>query len=597
MRFRHRLWFAAATLVILAGFLYDFDGYPLLEPDEGRNAEVSREMALTNDYVLPRLNGIPYVDKPALYFVAGALGMEILGPTSLAARLPSLVFTLATVLVVAWFARRLFGANAPWIAAAVTAATPFTLAYSRTVIFDSALTLWVVLALVGFYLSVSTSPPTTGRSPPKAQSAPWYRALAWAAMGLGVLTKGPIALGIPLLVAVPYAVWRKRTRALFDPVAVLLFVAIVLPWVVAVSREVPGFLGYAIGTETVARLTTSTLERTGPFWYFLAILPAATLPWSIVLAVGGWQEWRSARGSGRAADERVVFLIVWILVPLVFFTLSQSKRPQYMLPLVPAVGLLVGALWTDMRGRLQGARPAALGLGLLGVFFILTRASIASWVSTSPDVAGAIPWTATLFGSVCCVAAGAAWIGAGQRGAAVLALSLPVASIPVVGADLMGAIGRDRSAEDLAIAIRDAAGDGVEIVGISALPLSLPFYANRTVTLSTADGAELTSNYLVRTIDTWRGVPGSTLRDVDWWRQAVTSCARSRAFVVRAEDAPARSFLDGAMPLIIATRKWAAYGPCGTGRLAATQQPAPNRAERPGDQQAEYQDGQYEPRS
>jgi len=546
------------------GLVYNLDGYPLLDPDEGRNAEVSREMAVTNDYVLPHLNGLPYVDKPALYFAAGGLAMEALGPTVLAARLPSLAFTVASLLVVGLFAHRLLGPEAAWTATVATAATPFTLAYSRTVIFDSALMLWVVLAVVGCYLAVEEN----------SSRAPWYRAVAWTALGLGVLTKGPIALALPFMIVLPYAIWQRRARALADPISILLFVAIVLPWVFAISREVPGFLEYVFMTETADRLTTTALKRTGPFWYFLVILPAAALPWSIVLISGGLERWRSRRErSGIEVDRRLVFLLSWIVVPLVFFTLSQSKRPQYVLPLVPAIGLLVSALWTDVRGRLPGVRAAALGLALLGVFFLLAQTRISGWVPASTEVALAIPMTATVLGVSCCAAAVLAWGGAAHRGAVLFALSLPVATIPFASADLMRAIGHDRSAQDLADAIRNDGGDLAEIVGVQALPLSLPFYAERTITLSTADGSELTSNYLIQDIDAWRNAPGTTLRDADWWREAVTSCTKSRVFVARTDDVASMAFLEGVLPLMVATRKYAVYGPCGGGRLATAERP------------------------
>ncbi|MDH3456857.1 MAG: glycosyltransferase family 39 protein, partial [Gemmatimonadota bacterium] len=211
----HREWpWSVATVIVLLGLLlFNIDGYALLDPDEGRNAEVMREMAATNDYVVPQLNGLPYVDKPALYFAVGALGMEILGPTVRAARLPSLLFTLATLMVVGVFAYRLYGRHAAWVAIVATAATPFMLAYSRTVIFDSALMFWVVVSVMGFFESIEGGGKQRGATD-KGQEIPdtsnedrsiWWRAMAWGAMGLGVLTKGPIALALPLMIVLPYA--------------------------------------------------------------------------------------------------------------------------------------------------------------------------------------------------------------------------------------------------------------------------------------------------------------------------------------------------------------------------------------------------------
>ncbi len=568
----------ACAVIVLGGLAFGLDSYPLLDPDEGRNAEVAREMAATNDYVLPRLNGLPYLDKPVLYFAAGAAVIEVLGPTELAARLPSLLFTLTTLLVVAWFAARLWGRSAAWTAAIATAATPFTLAYARTVIFDSALTFFVVAALVGFFMA--TEEDRAGRRP----SLALWCAAAWVAVALGVLTKGPVALALPLMIAVPYALWRRRLRTLFDPVGVLLFPAIVLPWVFAVSQDVPGFLGYALVTETARRLTTDELGRTGPIWYFLAIFPAAALPWSIVLAAG-WLERRRARGPRRElaapvgnSDRRLVFLALWILVPLVFFSLSQSKRPQYVLPLVPAAGLLVAALWDGTRSRLPGVRAGAAGLLLLGIGLLVAGKSIPAMVPATTAVAQAIPGTALALGLVCLVAGIAGWIAASHRWAALIALSLPVAAIPLVSRGLMDAIGDDRSAAALAGAVNQVAGPNTQVVGVHAFPLGLPFYLRRTIVLSTADGAELTSNYLLAHHREWRGAPGTPLRPSDWWREAIASCERPRIFVARSDDHAIVQTLARELPLLAHTRKYVAYGPCADAMLAAAPLVATGRA-------------------
>jgi hypothetical protein len=132
----------------------------------------------------------------------------------------------------------------------------------------------------------------------------------------------------------------------------------------------------------------------------------------------------------------------------------------------------------------------------------------------------------------------------------------------------MKAIGDDRSAHALAAAIARVDGSESEIVGIEAFPPSLPFYLRRTITLATRDGSELTSNYVTRHIDSVRRLRGTTLREVGWWREALTTCDRARIFVVRT-DAGARSQLAERLPLIAETRKYAAYGPCGTALLAS----------------------------
>ncbi len=594
---RQTSWLLAAAALLLLAFAFDLGGYALLEPDEGRNAEVAREMAESNDYVLPTLNGLPYLDKPLLYFATAAAVMEVLGPTEVAARLPSLLFTLGTLALVFWFAGRVYGRLGAWTATIATAATPFTLAYARTVIFDSALTLWTTLSLMGFWVAVEGKGAAGGErdggergtgngerddraletggtgSGKREAGGVWWTALAWAAMGLGVLTKGPIALALPLMIALPYAIWRRRVRALFDWVAVLLFVALVLPWVFAVSQDIPDFLEYALITETARRLATPELGRTGPLWYFFAILPAAALPWSVV-AIAALVARRRAgsapgdRPPGRSRDPRIVFLLLWILVPVLFFTLSQSKRPQYVLPLIPAVGLLVAALWHGARGRMPGVRAAAAALGIVGAFLAAASRLIPGWVPASTGVAAAIPPTAVALGVACLAAGGLAWLAASRREITLLCLSLPVVAIPLVSRGLMDAIGNDRSAAQLAQAIEEVAGVGTRVIGVHVFPLSLPFYLERTLLLSTADGAELTSNYLLQTYRRWRHAPGSPLQHAQWWREELIACAQPTVFVTRADDQASRDVLQAQLALLVETRKYAAYGPCGEEQLA-----------------------------
>jgi len=560
---RENPWLVVSIALCLLGLTYNFTGYALLDPDEGRNAEVAREMAAENDYILPHLNGLPYLDKPILYFAASAATMEVLGPTVLAARLPSLLFTLATLTLVGWFGARLFGRHGGWIAVVATASTPFALAYSRTVIFDSTLSFFVVLALVGFYLAVETD--TTAEPAESAESVGlWWTTLAWSAMALGVLTKGPIALAVPLMVAVPFAIWRRTWRAILDPLSVLVFAALVAPWVFAVLRQVPDFLHYALVTETARRLTTSELQRTGPIWYFLAILPAAALPWSIV-ASGSWRSlrWRDRYGN---MDGRIVYLLLWIVVPLIFFTLSQSKRPQYVLPLVPAIALLVAAAWSAKPQRLSGLRLASATLVVLGAFFVVASRLIPSLVPASASVAPAIPATALILG-VACVASGLLpLVSRGKLHVALMAFSIPVATIPLASQGLMDAIGRDRSALEIAQLIESAAGPDARVIGVGTLPLSLPFYLRHTVMLATEDGSELTSNYITHHYDRFAGQ--ATLKSTDWWRTALIECTSPTVFVIDVDDSQAREILRSSVDLLIATRKYAAYGPCGVTDLA-----------------------------
>lgn len=541
-----RPWVVLCIVAASFGLAWRLAGYPLLEPDEGRNAEVAREMAATNGYVLPTLNGLPYVDKPVVFYAADAAAIELLGPTALAARLPPLLFTLATLVLVLWYGRRQFGRDGGWIALIATAASPFTIAYARTVIMDSATTLFVVAALITFYEAIESD-------------GEWWSVAAWVAVGLGVLTKGPVALALPLFVTVPYAIWRHRVRRVFDLTGILAFLAVVLPWVIAMTRRVPDYLHYVVAVETADRLRSGGLGRSGPIWYFFPILFGAVFPWSAAV-LGGWR--RALVRVENAVDRRTVFLLLWIVVPLLFFTLAQSKRPQYILPIVPALGLLLARAWGNRAGVLTGVVPAGAALALLGAVFLVGSRLIVRLVPASPPVAAAIPRAALLLGIVALLGGVSAIALRRRLGPVLLALTLPVAAVPVAGVPLLRAIGRERSSAGLAQALAPSLGASTEIVAVGTYPLSLPFYLRRELTLSTATGRELTSNYIPRHLAELRTASNGRLQPAGWWRDAAVICRRPRIFIVSVNNTEARQELSR-LPLIAETGRVAAYGPCG----------------------------------
>src|SRR5256886_16354126 len=238
---------------------WNLNGYRLFDPDEGRNAEVAREMAHSNDYVVPHLDGLPNRKKPIVYSAAAAAMMELVGPTEAAARLPAYLATLGTIGLLVWVARRRWGEEAGWLAGLVYATMVLPLAYARTAIFDSTLTLCTTAAIVWF-----------------ADERP---VAAWAAMAAGALTKGPIAVAIPLLAPGSHALaTRTPLRTLFPSRRLALFGAIALPWFVVLSIQHPDFPGYVLLRETLQRVTPRSFHRTAPFWYYLPIVPLPAFP-------------------------------------------------------------------------------------------------------------------------------------------------------------------------------------------------------------------------------------------------------------------------------------------------------------------------------
>lgn len=497
----------AWLLIAASALIANLGSTPLYDADEGRNAEVGREMAATNDYVMPRIDGMPYLDKPIVYFAAEAAAMEVLGPTELAARLPAVLFTLATAFVVWWFARRHFDEESAYVAAIAYLTMPLVLAFARTVIFDSALTFFMVVAIVAFF-----------------EEKPL---LAWAAIGFGVITKGPVAIAVPLLIAIPFAIKQKKFRSLWSWWGLVAFVVIIAPWVWAVSQVVPDFLHYVLVTETAQRLATKALKRTGPPWYFIPYVIGGALPWAIV-AIANAREFR------KKLEPATLYAIFWVLIPFIFFSISQSKRPQYILPVMPAIALLVAR-------ATKGFRAAAVAWIVLGVALLAAP----PFLKMRPELLGAAKSSALGLGIVMLVAGIVGLLVKTKREVLIIALSMPVVAIPILADPIMKAIGERRSAHAFVEQIRPQLGPATEVVGIEAYTGSMQFYLQKPITVVTPDAEEFTSNYIIRHYAQFAGGEWAVRRNV--------TLDGDRVFVVRNDDQANRVLLESRGKRLIAT--------------------------------------------
>jgi 4-amino-4-deoxy-L-arabinose transferase-like glycosyltransferase len=529
---RHPPFLIVWALLVVVGLGWGLGTAPLGDQDEGRNGEVAREMAETGDYVLPHLNGLPYIDKPVLSFAATAAVMELLGPTELAARSVPFVCSLATALLVGICAGRWFGREAGWVAGIVALTAPLPLAFSRIVILDAVLALLVTSSLLAFLAAVEAR---ADRRPDRV-----WTLLAWAAIGLGILTKGPVALAVPLMVAAPYALWRRASWAVWNPLGPLLAAAIVTPWVWFMEDRLPGYLRYVAITETWQRVSSDELRRTQPWWYFLAIAGVGFFPW-----------WPLAVGRSRNAGDRRprrVFAALWLAIPLVFFSLSKSKLPQYILPLMPSVALLVASRWSTLRDLPRRSTAVSL-VGWSAFALVMAAAGFGALEKTriEPELLAPLPTPARLMAAVCLLSLGWAILALrGRRGSwLIAALSLPMVALPVVLQPVITAAAERRSERALADLIQSELPAETEVVGYRAWRPSLSFYLRRPIPILSRDGDELRSNYILRTHDRWSD-PDGWLRPIPPDLNEITSCDQPRVILVHARRLEDQTLMDRA---------------------------------------------------
>jgi 4-amino-4-deoxy-L-arabinose transferase-like glycosyltransferase len=516
-------------------------------------------MNQSGSYLLPTLNGVPFPDKPLLYFAASALSIHLLGPSEFAVRLPSLLCTLGLIVLVGWFTRSTLGPRAVWPAMLVVATAPLSIAYSRIVIFDAMLSLFVVAALIAFYQAVESSIKPS-RSWHWNRSTGWS-VTAWLAVVLGTLTKGPVALAVPLLVALPFAIWRGHAKAVLNPFGGLVFVGILIPWLWATELQLPGFLHYALVTETWERLTTDSMQRSAPPWYYLPYLIGGVLPWSLVLVgtslsrLGSWR-----RGLSR--DPLVVYLLLWIVLPLLLFSLSQSKRPHYILPLVPALAILLGRAWSYRERLSRGVRWGAFAWLFFGALFLVTAIGLVPIHRMDVDLRATAVSTAWILSATYLACGLGAWFWSRRPPIGMLLLALPMVCLPLLVGPLLARISEGRSTHALGLALTPYLDPEVRVVGIETYSPSLEFYLRRPVEVSSNDLSLLRSNYVSRVHPGWGSVGWENLTPSNSWLEPARNCAPV-LFVFEPRSTAARQALESTgRPLLFDSPRFVAFGLC-----------------------------------
>jgi 4-amino-4-deoxy-L-arabinose transferase-like glycosyltransferase len=351
-------WLYRGLALLLAGvWLANLGGRPLFNPDEGRYAEIPREMLSGGDWIIPHLDGLAYAEKPPLQYWATALGYRVFGTTEFAARLYCGLCALGTLVLVWLMARAYAGEPAAWRASAMLAAMLLFAALGHLLTLDMGLTFYLTLSLTAFLFAQ------------RAGSSLRWMLLAWGAAALGVMSKGIVAAAIPAAVLLLYSLWTRdfsAWRRLQLALGLPLFLLITVPWHWLAARRDGDFLQFYFVHEHVARYLTPIAQRVEPWWFFAAVLAAGSVPWTLSalrIVVGGWRREHPAGFDARA------FLWVWVVFVLVFFSLSDSKLMPYILPVMPALAVLVAC-----------SPPAALRRDCLitGIFTLLCGVALAA---------------------------------------------------------------------------------------------------------------------------------------------------------------------------------------------------------------------------
>ncbi|MFH0945551.1 MAG: glycosyltransferase family 39 protein [Planctomycetota bacterium] len=351
-------WLAAFLLGLLV-FTPAILRRDLWSPDEPRHAEVARTMLITGEYLVPKLSGELYPDKPAPPFWLMAVSMKLAGgPSEWAARLPFVLAAAGTLALITFIVRMLGGSAAATLLAVLMLATAYRFMWlAQRVSLDMMLTFFTALAVSGWLRQW------------KARGSEYVNGLIFfGASALAVLTKGPLGLLVPLLTASIHAAWTGNLRRFLAPrflASILVFVAIVSAWVIpACIAGGEAYTRELLFKQSAGRVFNAW-NHENPFWYYATKLPLEFLPWTPVLILGLVG---IARGWFPAERGAVRFLLAWFLPTFIFLSIVQSKRGNYLLPLYPALAVLT-ALAADEsalpRGAAVALRRIAGGLALL----------------------------------------------------------------------------------------------------------------------------------------------------------------------------------------------------------------------------------------
>lgn len=360
--YQSKIFLWSLFIVTCLVWFFVLEARSLIPTDEGRYAEMGREMLLNNDWVTTRLNDIKYFEKPPLQTWATALAYQLFGIGEWQARLWMGICAMLGILSVYFTALRIFNARVAYLAAIMLGSCLFWIALGNINTLDMGLSSMMTIALCALLLAMhhSTSP---------LASRNWML-LCWVGMGLAVLSKGLIGIVLPGAVLVIYtaltrdiSIWKK----LHIGKGLLVFFAVTAPWFILVSIKNPEFAHFFFVHEHLQRFTSEVHHRAGPWYYFIPLILLGVLPWLGVLFPTLHHSWQRTDDASSTFAPRKL-LLIWCVFIFIFFSVSGSKLPSYILPIFPALALLMACYWDSASTRLHN-------IGII-VFMVMSAVGI-----------------------------------------------------------------------------------------------------------------------------------------------------------------------------------------------------------------------------
>src|SRR3954447_270396 len=357
--------FELLIVTVVCGFLffYGLGSFGLVGADEPRYAQIAREMLDRNDYVTPTLNGEAWLEKPALYYWRAMFAFETFGVKDWAARLPSATYALGMITVIFFHMRR-FRPGAQLDAALITASCAAVIGFARGASTDMQLAAPFTVAMLGWYAWYETG------------SKFWLLDL-YVFTAVATLAKGPVAPFLAGVIVLVFCALRRDIRSAFRTLwipGIVIYCAIVLPWFILVQLRNPQFLRVFLLEHNLERFATNLYQHRQPFWYYVPVLLLSLVPWTffavpaLIDAVRSClKDWRLPMASPdrKLIDSYPEFLVIWTIFPILFFSISQSKLPGYILPSIAPCTILTADFIQRKRNEsisvLVIAAHAALG--------------------------------------------------------------------------------------------------------------------------------------------------------------------------------------------------------------------------------------------